>query len=365
MDAALWFVQYREDAERTDQLAGKSKHIELLAAGLFGETGGILAELKKRSREDAAYPADEERLVEEVGDFLWYFARLTTVLESFDVTKLDAAAADAERPDDDLADALALGAAVGALLDTLQRGANRDASPWLEAIWRALVRVAAGSNIRLEHAAEKNLEKTRSRWPREPEPVPLFDDEYPEWEQIPRRLKVEFREMGSVEKPVVILRCNGLNLGDRLTDNIGVSDGYRFHDVFHFAHAVHLGWSPLLRSLLKCKRKSNREVDESEDGARARIIEEAVSATVFSRAKEVDYYGGIDRVDYDLLKTIQGFVKGFEVDRVPLWQWEEAILNGYRVFRELCKHKGGVVTLDLVERKLAYEAPGMARGRSG
>ena len=363
MGTTPWFAQYCEEAGLTDQLAGKPKHVELLAAGLFGETGGILAELKKRSREDAAYPVDEERLVEEVGDFLWYFARLTTVLESFDLTRLDVAV-DAERPDD-LADALALGTAVGALLDTLQRGTDIDASTRLEAIWRALVRVAAGSGICLEHAAEKNLEKTRSRWPREPEPVPLFDDEYPEWEQIPRRLKVEFREMGSVEKPVVILRCNGLNLGDRLTDNIGVSDGYRFHDVFHFAHAVHLGWSPLLRSLLKCKRKSNREVDESEDGARARIIEEAVSATVFSRAKEVDYYGGIDRVDYDLLKTIQGFVKGFEVDRVPLWQWEEAILNGYRVFRELCKHKGGVVTLDLVERKLAYEAPGMARGRSG
>lgn len=363
MDTASWFARYREEAGLTDQLAGKPKHVELLAAGLFGETGGILAERKKRSREDAAYPVDEERLVEEVGDFLWYFARLTTVLESFDLTRLDGAV-DAERPDD-LADALALGTAVGALLDTLQRGANVDASSWLEAIWRALVRVATGSGICLEHAAEKNLEKTRSRWPREREPVPLFDDEYPEWERIPRRLKVEFQENGSVKKPVVILRCNGLNLGDRLTDNIGARDGYRFHDVFHFAHAVYLGWSPILRVLLKCKRKSDPLVDESQDGARAGIIEEAVSATVFSRAKEVNYYDGIGRVDYDLLKTIQGFVKGFEVDRVPLWQWEEAILNGYRVFRELRRHRGGVVTLDLVERKLVYEAPGMARGRSG
>ena len=364
MKAVSWFIQYREDAERTDQLAGKPKHVELLAAGLFGEAGGILAELKKRSREDAAYPVDEERLFEEIGDFLWYFARLTTVLESFDLTKLDAVA-DAERTDDDLADALALGTAVGALLDTLQRGANIDASPRLDTIWRAFVRVATGSGICLEHAAKKNLEKTRSRWPQEPKPVPLFDDEYPEWEQIPRRLKVEFQENGGVKKPVVILRCNGLNLGDRLTDNIGAPDGYRFHDVFHFAHAVYLGWSPILRVLLKCKRKSDPMVDESQDGARAGIIEEAVSATVFSRAKEVGYYDGIDRVDYDLLKTIQGFVKGFEVDKAPLWQWEKAILNGYRVFRELRRHRGGVVTLDLVQRKLSYEAPGMASGRTG
>ena len=366
MDAASWFAQYREDAERTDQLAGKPRHVELLAAGLFGETGGILAELKKRRREDAAYPVDNERLVEEIGDFLWYFARLTTVLESFGLTTLDVPA-DAERPDDDLADALALGAAVGALLDTLQRGADIDASSRLEAIWRALVQVAAGSRIRIEHAAEKNLEKTWSRWPQEPEPepVPLFDRKFPEWEQIPRRLKVAFREIGSVEKPVVILHSNGFNVGDRLTDNIGIPDGYRFHDVFHFAYAVHLGWSPILRDILKCKRKSNRKMDENEDGARAKIIEEAVSATVFSRAKEVGYYDGIDRVDYDLLKTIQGFVKGFEVDKAPLWQWEKAILNGYHVFRELRRHRGGVVTLDLVDRKLAYEAPGMASGRTG
>ena len=363
MDAASWFVQYRENAERTDKLAGKPRHVELLAAGLFGETGGILAELKKRSREDAAYPVDKERLVEEIGDFLWYFARLTTVLESFNLTKLDVPA-DAERPDD-LADALALGTAVGALLDTLQRGANVDASPRLDAIWQALVRVAAGSRIRLEHAAEKNIKKIRSRWPQQPEPVPLFDGKFPEWEQIPRRFEVEFREIESVEEPVVILRCNGFNVGDRLTDNIGIPDGYRFHDIFHFAYAVHLGWSPILRDILKCKRKSNRKVDENEDGARAKIIEEAVSATVFSRAKEVGYYDGIDRVDYDLLKTIQGFVKGFEVDKAPLWQWEKAILNGYRVFRELRRHRGGVVTLDLVERKLSYEAPGMASGRTG
>ena len=312
MDAASWFSPYREDAARTDRLAGKPKHVELLAAGLFGEAGGILAELKKRSREDAAYPVFANRLGEEVGDFLWYFARLTTAL-AFDVAKLDAVAG-LQRNDDLLPNALALGAAVGGLLDMLGRDPNADAGPRLEAIWRALVRVAGGSNIRLEDAARKNLQKTGSRWPRERNRAPLFDSEFPEEERIPRKLEVEFLERGSADKPVVILRCNGLNLGDRLTDNFGAPDGYRYHDVFHFSYAAYLGWSPVLRGLLKCKRKSKPEVDESEDGARAGIIEEAVSATVFSRAKDVGYYDGIDGVDYDLLKTIQGFVKGFEVE---------------------------------------------------
>ena len=354
MDAASWFARYREDAARTDRLAGKPKHVELLAAGLFGEAGGILAELKKRSREDAAYPVDPDRLGEEVGDFLWYFARLTTVL-SFEAAKLNAA--ERQRNGELIGNALALGAAVGGLLETLRRDSGADTSPSLEAIWRALVRVAGGSNIRLEDAARKNLEKTSGRWPRERNRTPLFDSEFPEEERIPRKLEVKFIERGSAAKPAVILRCNGLDLGNRLTDNLGAPDGYRFHDVFHFAHAVYLGWSPILRGLLKCKRKSNPEVDESEDGARAGIVEEAVSATVFSRAKDVGYYEGVDGVDYNLLKTIQGFVKGFEVDKVPLWQWEEAIIEGFRVFGELRRHGGGMVTLDLLNRNLGYRKP--------
>ena len=281
------------------------------------------------------------------------------------MVKLDQVAVDRERLDgESVGNALALGAAVGALIEALRQNSISNASPGLEAVWRALVRVAAGSNICLEDAARKNLKKTESRWPRERNRVPLFDSEFPEEEQIPRKLEVEFLNKGSSDKPEVILRCNGLNFGDRLTDNFGKADGYRFHDVFHFSYAVYLGWSPIVRSLLKCKRKSRPEVDEAEDGARAGIVEEAVSAAVFSRAKELDFYDGITGVDYDLLKTIQGFVKGFEVDRVPLWQWEEAILNGYGAFRDLRWHGGGVVTLDLVERRLLYETSGTDSGRS-
>ena len=226
-----------------------------------------------------------------------------------------------------------------------------------ETIWRALLRVACAVRVELRDAARRNLEKTESRWPPVREFVPLFDDDFDEEEQLPRTLDVEFRQIGRSGKKVVLLRCNGLNLGDRLTDNIDEPDFYRFHDIFHLAHAVYLGWSPILRVLLNCKRKSNPRVDENEDGARARIIEEAVSATVFSRAKETRFYDGIDHVDYDLLKTISEFVRGFEVEAVPLWQWEEAILNGYRVFRALRDNGGGTVTVDMNNRDLRYAAP--------
>ena len=266
-----------------------------------------------------------------------------------------------------MTEALTLGGAAGALLATLQQKTYSVAALHLGAIWRAILRVASAARIELSEAAERNLQKTQSRWPPVREFVPLFDQDFDEEEQLPRTLGVEFREIGrgGRQGAVVLLRCNGLNLGDRLTDNIDHPDFYRFHDVFHFAHAVYLGWSPVLRALLNCKRKSDPRVDENQDGARARIIEEAVSAIVFSRAKETRFYDGIDHVDYDLLRTISEFVRGFEVEAVPLWQWEAAILNGYCVFRALRANRGGMVTLDLINRDLHHTAPTRSQTTAG
>lgn len=354
-----WLTDYCKEAERTDRLVGRTNHIVLLAAGLFGEAGSVLAELKKTERETGAYPSYRNRLVEEIGDVLWYFARLVTVLTSLDVQKLDELASSELRQTnvDALTDALDLGSAAGALLATLQQNTDTDAPPQLGTTWCALLRVARSAGVDLHEAAQKNLEKIHSRWPPVREFIALFDDDFDEEEQLPRTLKVEFRQIERRGKQVVLLRCNGLNLGDRLTDNIDEPDFYRFHDIFHLAHAVYLGWSPITRVLLNCKRKSNPRVDENQDGARARIIEEAVSAIVFSRAKETRFYDGIDHVDYDLLKTIREFVDGFEVEAVPLWQWEAAILNGYRVFRALRDNGGGTVNVDLINRNLHYAAP--------
>ena len=69
------------------------------------------------------------------------------------------------------------------------------------------------------------------------------------------------------------------------------------------------------------------------------------------------YFEGTSQIDYDLLKTVQEFVQGYEVDKVPLWQWEAAILDGYTMFRMLRNNNGGTVTLDLRRRKLTYLAP--------
>src|SRR5207247_7335983 len=121
--------------------------------------------------------------------------------------------------------------------------------------------------------------------------------------------------------------------------------------------AVHLGWSPVVRALLRCKRKSDAKIDEAQDGARAVILEEAIAAVVFSRAKQLRFFEGIDRLDYDLLKAVREFVEGYEVEETPLWQWEVAILDGYRVFRELRGNHGGRVSLNLEQRELRYTPP--------
>ena len=358
-----WLTDYCKEAERTDRLAGRANHVALLAAGLFGEAGSVLSELKKTERETGAYPSYRNRLVEEIGDVLWYFARLVTVLASSEVQRLEDLAGPRLRPSgtDAMSEAFTLGSAAGALLATVQQRKDNIAASQLDTIWRALLRVARAVHVDLHEAAQENLEKTQSRWPAVREFVPLFDDAFEAEERLPRSLNVEFRQLTRAGKQVVLLRGNGLNLGDRLTDNIAEPDFYRFHDVFHFAHAVYLGWSPILRALLNCKRKSDPRVDENQDGARARIIEEAVSAIVFSRAKETRFYDGIDHVDYDLLKTIREFVRGFEVEDIPLWQWEAAILNGYRVFRALRDNGGGTVNVDLINRDLHYAAPSRRR----
>lgn len=351
-----WLHEFAALAEKTDRFVGKPDHAALLAAGLLGEAGSVVAELKKARREREAYPVYRERMVEEVGDFLWYFVRLAAVvapglideLQGREVCDLPAAGGS------QLAAHLDFGASVGEVLAAISSSTHSEIGARLRRSWALLTVISKDANVSLRDAAERNTAKTRSRWPDEKRYAPLFDDGFPVEEQLPRRLQVEFLERSHGAQRAVLLRCNDINFGDRLTDNIEDPDGYRFHDVFHFAYAVHLGWSPVVRALMRTKRKSKPEVDEAQDGARAVIIEEAVSAIVFSRAKRLKFFDGLDHVDLDLLKTVKEFVDGFEVAAAPLWQWESAILDGYRLFRALRDGGGGRVALALVERRLTY-----------
>lgn len=354
-----WLRAFARETASTNVLPDDAQRPGLLAAGLMGEAGSVLAEIKKAARDGAAYPFHRRRVVEELGDLLWYYVRLADVF-GVDVDTLDVVTERGGPAAAPLPSALRLGAAAGALAAHVATGRCDDraaATRLLDQIGRAIGEFTATLDLELESAALANARKALGRWPRERVYRPLFDDGLAEEEQLPRRLSVEFRERDGRQGPHVLLRCNDLNVGDRISDNAHQLDGYRFHDVFHLAHAVHLGWSPVLRALLRCKRKSDSRLDEVEDGARAMATEEALTAIIHCRAKELRFFADLERVDFDLLKTIQAFTPGLEVAALPSWQWEAAILDGYRAFRSLRAGRGGTVEIDLVEHRLTVTEP--------
>ncbi|MFI0349933.1 hypothetical protein [Actinomadura sp. 9N407] len=75
-------------------------------------------------------------------------------------------------------------------------------------------------------------------------------------------------------------RCAATAVNSRRTSTTTT----RMHDVFHLSYAAVLGWSPVMRSLMRRKRKSDPAIDEAEDGGRAIAIEEGISTMVFSYA---------------------------------------------------------------------------------
>jgi NTP pyrophosphatase (non-canonical NTP hydrolase) len=386
--APLAMDDFQTQALGTDQNErGGMEGLRFPLLGLFGEIGSLLSALKKKQRDREAYTGYRESVIEEFGDVLWYFSNIagranlklselarklpsegsdwssggTHVFVTF--ADLQSFHGSLDRPCGSVYEErlIELGGKVGRLLDDVALDRierNRDAlTGHLVEILRALVSAADEAGVALEDVAEGNLRKTRSRWPLPGEriPPPLFDDEDDPEEQLPRRIEMNIVERGLDGKRYVRMQWNGVNIGDRLTDNKTEPDDYRFHDVFHLACAAILGWSPVIRALLKVKRKSRPTVDENQDGARAQLVEESVSTWIFSHALELDYFRSIDSLDYPLLKAIEAQVKGYEVEKSPLWLWEKAILDGYRVFRCLREQRKGIVTADLTNRSIEFK----------
>lgn len=253
---------------------------------------------------------------------------------------------------------LRLAGEVGLLMTDYRAGRlenNRSALKGrLIAVLRALREAAHDAGLSLEEAARANLVKINDRWPIEPMHPPLFDASFPPEEQLPRQLTVTIEELDIDGRTVARVIREGHAIGDPLTDNRSEDDDYRFHDVFHLSYAAHLGWSPTLRRLLKVKRKGDPVIDEVQDGARAVLIEEGIATWIFNHAQRLALFEGLDALDYGLLKTVRQFVQGYEAEHCPLWLWEEAILQGYNVFRAVCAHRGGQVSIDLDKRRIWF-----------
>lgn len=360
--------------------------LDFALLGLFGETGSLLSELKKKQRDKDAYVSYQDSIIEEFGDTLWYFAntalhaginlsvlaqRATSSLGNWSYQgQADATTfAALQRPKQQLIGSpngnrfeqhlISLAGKVGHLLEDFSAGriaTNGDVlSADLVEIFRVLIAAADDAEVSLDEAAKRNITKVLDRWPINRDWSPQFDEGFDEDEQLPRQIAITFKEKDIGGKQYVLQKCRGINIGDRLTDNRIEQDDYRFHDVFHLAYAAILGWSPVLRALLKVKRKSKPEIDENQDGARAILIEEGISTWIFNYGVRHSYFKKFQSIDYTLLKAVREFVKGYEVEERPLWQWEYAILEGFRIFRELKTHRGGIVTADLNMHTITFE----------
>jgi NTP pyrophosphatase (non-canonical NTP hydrolase) len=377
--APLSIADYAARAAQTDQRSdGGSLAFPLL--GLFGETGSLLSEVKKKQRDKTSYLGYAGAVVEELGDVLWYLSAVAdrgrialdaifteaTLSTEGNGAKLSFAAIQppimnhpAEPTPAFERTLLKLAGDVGLLVIDQEAGRLVDAPSALmrrlSAITRTLVEAANEAGVTLEAAAVKNLAKIADRWPRERVyPAPLDAKAEPD-ERLPRQLAVELFERQVRGQTYVFQRCNGINIGDRLTDNAMAPDDYRFHDVFHYAYVAVLTWSPVIRSLFRLKRKSDSKIDEAQDGARATLIEEGITTWIFGHAVELDLFANMETGDlpFDLLKHVRQFVAGYEAEQCPLWLWEEAILQGYAAFRFLREHRCGRVTIDMINHQLS------------
>jgi NTP pyrophosphatase (non-canonical NTP hydrolase) len=217
-----------------------------------------------------------------------------------------------------------------------------------------LANLATKLGLRLDQVAEQNLAKCQDRWGNRDAPAAL-DAAYPEPERLPRQITVDITTLHVDGKARVRVFVNGEQIGNDLTDNSYDPDGYRYHDVFHLAFAGVLGWSPITRSILKRQRRSSPEVDEVEDGGRAKAIEEGISALIFRYAKDHNWLEGTQGVSCELLRTIKSMTAHLEVSRRSSGDWEQAIIKGFEVWRQIKKHGGGTLLVDLDQRTLTIK----------
>lgn len=185
----------------------------------------------------------------------------------------------------------------------------------------------------------------------------FYDDKFADDERLPRQFSVRVEELNT-EPSSVVLFDGWRSIGNELTDNSRNDDGYRFHDVFHLSYATHLRWSPVIRKLFGRKRRSSAEYDEVEDGGRATVIEEGIAHLVFSYARTAGFFEGAQSVDAQLIGSILNQVSSLEVASASASQWEIAILEGFRVWRQVRAQRGGLVSGDLYARTLRFESIG-------
>ena len=336
--------------------------------GLIGETGEVVSELKKRTREGAAYLAFPDRLGEELGDLLWYVAdvsrRRGIRLADIDRVAIPRDSAGIGDPGGWIRTALSLVKHTGRISQAYEGLLSGDYSDRrFDAVLRkSLVALVTDLKVlvqlhglSLADIADGNLDKVGDRWGRRLGRPTQSDEPWPETEQLPERFDAWLSDQGGRVR--ISFTVGGERIPvvpDSLTDNAYDADGYRFHDVFHLAYAAVLGWSPVTRSLLRRKRKSDPRVDEVEDGGRAVAIEEGISAMVFAHAGQHRMFEGVKTVEDSLLRTIRDMTRHLEVGARTSAEWQDAIIRGFDAWRPVRDAGGGHLRIDRVERRISF-----------
>jgi NTP pyrophosphatase (non-canonical NTP hydrolase) len=351
LNGAIPLHEYERIIEKTDRFS--KADLTPILLGLYGEVGSIMSASKKYHRENKAYVGYKDAVVEEFGDAFWYFTALCrrmdvkisdvfSVCVEGDSNRYISANDQANSPlsqiitpssleklDESL---LHLGFVSAQLLKI--EGPSSEVKELLVEFARVYLQAMRSIELSFAQVLKGNVKKAVGRFSiPTTESLPDFDYAFSEEEQLPRKFEIHITQRKSGQS---YLRWNGVFVGSPLTDNIKDPDDYRFHDVFHFAHAAILHWSPTFRALIKQKRKSDPVFDEAQDGGRAIVVEEGLTAWLFSYSKGLDYFEGHNSVSFDVLKTIQKFVHGYEVEKCPLKLWEDAILQGYKIQRGHC-----------------------------
>lgn len=290
----MTFSEYQKLANKTIQSykSDDQENFFLGYLGLAGEAGSVLTLMKKLIRDGEGFGTFEKKLKEELGDVLWY-----------------------------------------------------------------ITAIASHYNIKLEEIADENLTKINDRYQEiDLHKIPRFDEKYEE--QFPDTFIINFIEEEGEHfltvKMVWEKESAQVPIGDPLTDNSRLPNEYRFHDVFHLGYIAYLGWSPVLRQLMKLKRKSDPIVLDAEDRGRPQVAEEAITLIIYNYAKSNKMFKQSERIDTDLLHMIKQIVLDLEVSTVTAFQWEKAIIESYGVFHEVVKNKGGRVLVSPKERVLKY-----------
>lgn len=293
---------YQRAAQKTDQIPMGSTHggdprlVPLL--GIVGEVGTLLAGYKKHLRDGDAYELFDKNVEEELGDVLWYLANA--------------------------------------------------AEKW---------------DLSLSKLAARNLAKTEDRWQRagarrRRKSAEHLDAMFDRTQRLPRSFEVAILPADNPEGPDAKIEVwwKGRRRADSLGDNTYDDSGYRFHDAFHLANAAVLGWSPVARAkIFGCKRKADGVVDAVEDGGRAIVIEEGIAAYLFAYARRHNFLESVDSIDFDVLKTVRLLTADLELSNRPLWEIEDAILQGFAVWRQLRAKGTGLIVGDLTTRSIKFE----------